>query len=384
MGQKFSTPKCLIAAAAALLVLAATPVPAADVEVKSGVPERYTVQKGDTLWGIAGRFLKDPWRWPEIWRMNREQIRNPHLIYPGDVVVLDKLDGQWRLSVDRPTTRLSPAVRVLPLDSEAIPSIPPGDIEPYLSRPLITGAEGLDGSAEIVAGRDARVVRGNGDVVYVIGMDPKAGDLWHIYREGRVFRGDDGDEFLGIEQRFLGTAKVERFAQVSTARISAAREEIHVGDRLVPAPREQVINYVPHAPVRPIEGRIVAMHNDAAEAGRGWIVTINRGAADGLDVGAVLAVYRTVSPIADPRPSYEPPILDRMREQTLFLPTKRPDLAGRAQRAGVRISRVRPPVLRDRRQFDRSDSRRRLRPQSVADAERRHTRSAAPSPGGAQ
>jgi hypothetical protein len=267
--------------------------------------------------------------------MNRDQIRNPHLIYPGDVVVLDRLDGQWRLSVDRPTTRLSPTVRVSPLDAEAIWSIPPGDIEPYLSRPLITGPWGLEGSAEIVAGRDGRVVRGSGDVVYIIGMDPKAGDLWHIYREGRTFRGDDGDEFLGTEQRFLGSAKVERFAPVSTARITAAREEILVGDRLIPAPREQVINYVPHAPARPVDGRIVAMTDDAAEAGRGWIVTINRGAADGLDVGSVLAIYRAVPMIPDPRPSNEPPLLDTTKEQTVFLEQRRPDLAVPDERSGL-------------------------------------------------
>jgi hypothetical protein len=309
MRQQFSTARTLAFAATAALALAAAAVGAADVEVKPAAPERYTVQKGDTLWGIAGRFLKDPWRWPDVWRMNREQIRNPHLIYPGDVVVLDKRDGQWRLSVENPTTRLSPAVRVAPLEADAIPSIPPGDIEPYLSRPLITGPEGLVGSAEVVGGKDARVVRGSGDPVYVVGMDSKAGDLWHIYREGRRYtaqivgpEGRENEELLGVEQRYLGTAKVERFAPVSTVRIQTAREEIHAGDRMVPAPREQLINYVPHAPARPVSGRIIATNNDAAEAGRGWIVTLDRGAADGLDVGSVLAIYRQVPPIvgADP------------------------------------------------------------------------------------
>lgn len=303
MRQQFSTPKRLLAAAAALLVLAAVPGRAADVQVQPAAPERYTVQKGDTLWGIAGKFLKDPWRWPDIWRMNRDAIRNPHLIYPGDVVVLDKSDGQWRLTLDRPATRLSPAVRVLPLESDAIPSIPPGDIEPYLTRPLITGPDGLVGAAEVVGGPDTRVVRGNGDVVYIAGMDSRAGDLWHIYRQGRQYMGGaDGSEILGVEQRFLGTARVERFAPVSTARIAAAREEIQVGDRLVPAPRETLINYVPHAPVRPVSGRIIALNNDAAEAGRGWIVTVDKGAADGLDVGSVLAIYRVVPPIEGARP----------------------------------------------------------------------------------
>jgi hypothetical protein len=166
--------------------------------------------------------------------MNREQIRNPHLIYPGDVIVLDRApDGQMRLSLERPTTRLSPSVRVTPLDAEAIPSIPAGDIEPYLTRPLITGPEGLVGAAEIISGRDDRYSRGDGDVAYVVGIDPRAGDLWSIYRTGREFRSIDGDELLGVEQRYLGSAKVERFADVSTIRIATANEEILVGDRLV-------------------------------------------------------------------------------------------------------------------------------------------------------
>jgi hypothetical protein len=308
MRQQFSTAKRLLAAMAALLFLAAAPGRAADVEVKPTAPERYTVQKGDTLWGIAAKFLKDPWRWPDIWRMNREQIRNPHLIFPGDVVVLDRSDGQWRLSLDRPATRLSPSVRVQPLEAEAIPSIPPGDIEPYLTRPLITGPEGLVGAAEVVGGPDTRVVRGNGDVVYVAGMDSKAGDLWHIYRQGKQYMGGvEGKEILGVEQRFLGTAKVERFAPVSSARIATAREEIQVGDRLVPAPREVLVNYVPHAPVRPVGGRILALNTDAAEAGRGWIVTIDKGVADGLDVGSVLAIHRTAPPLAVARPDLVAP-----------------------------------------------------------------------------
>ena len=175
-----------------------------------------------------------------------------------------------------------------------------------------------------MAGRDARAVRGEGDIVYVVGMDPAAGDQWNIYRRGRTFMSADGKEVLGVEQRFLGTAKVERFAEpstvrlpndatqenVSTVRITNANEEILDGDRLIPAPRGVLMSYAPHAPTRPIQAEIIATDRDAIEAGRGWVVTLDKGAADGLDVGTVLAIYRVIPPMPDPRiverPLYAP------------------------------------------------------------------------------
>ena len=319
MRQKFSIANFILAAAVALATMGTLTARAADVELRDQAPSRYTVQKGDTLWGISGKFLKDPWRWPDIWRMNREQIRNPHLIYPGDVVVLDKLDGQWRLSLDRPATRLSPTVRSTPLDTEAIPSIPAGEIEPYLTRPLVTGPEGLDAAAQIIASRDARAVRGEGDLIYVVGLDPKAGDQWYLYRRGRDLMSADDSELLGVEQRYLGSAKVERFAEVSTVRITAAKEEIVDGDRLIPAPRGQLMSYAPHAPTRPVQGQIIATDRDAIEAGRGWVVTLDKGSSDGVEVGTVLAIYRVVAPIPDPRPVIRPPYEPRVFEPERWL-----------------------------------------------------------------
>jgi len=306
-------------------LLSASAVRGQDLQLQDNPPDRYTVQKGDTLWSISGKFLKQPWRWPEIWRMNRDQIRNPHLIYPGDVVALDKINGEWRLSLLRGETgrsgprgdvRLSPSIRVDSLDAEAIPSIPPGDLAPFLSLPIVNDTDGMPGAAKIIAARDNRVVRGVGDFVYAINVDPNAGTQWYIYRPGKILHSFDSNETLGYEMRYLGTARVDRFGEVSRMEITTAREEILFNDLLLPAPREELVNYVPHAPERIVDGRIIALGSNSAEAGRGAIITVDRGARDGIEVGHVLAIYHPTPVIADPRPYEGQDILTKFFEQT--------------------------------------------------------------------
>ena len=314
-------------------LLSASPARAEELQLQDNPPDRYTVQKGDTLWGISGKFLKQPWRWPEIWRMNRDQIKNPHLIYPGDVVALDKVNGEWRLSLARGTqhdsgprgdVRLSPSIRVERLDDQAIPSIPPADIAPFLSLPLVTDVDGIPGAGKIIAARDSHVVRGVGDFVYAVNVDEKSGTQWYIYRPGKILHSFDSNETLGYEMRFLGTARVDRFGEVARMEITASREEILFNDLLLPAPPEELVNYVPHAPDKVIDARIIALGSNSAEGGRGSIVTLDRGTRDGIEVGHILAIYHPSPVIADPRTYDGPDVLARFMDQTkaIVAPTR--------------------------------------------------------------
>lgn len=329
MNQKSSTVRLFLAACIAALAWSPFMVNAADeVQVQDNAPQRYTVQKGDTLWGIARKFLKQPWRWPEVWRMNLDQIRNPHLIYPGEVVVLDRSGGQLRMSLEgtraeRPTVRLSPRVRSAPLDEAAIPSIPSQDIEPFLTKPLIVARDGLQGAAKIVAGREDRAVRGTGDIIYVLGIDPAAGSAWTIYRMGPPLRQWGGPEILGYEARYLGTATVDRFGETSTLRVTSSREEILVGDSLLPAPKETLVSYAPHAPDQALNGRIIALADGAKEAGRGSVITMDVGALQGVEIGHVVAIYHPAPIVKDPRLQYSDILSTVLDKTTVLAPPDR-------------------------------------------------------------
>lgn len=263
-----------------------------DVQLQPDHPERYVVVKGDTLWGISSRFLKDPWKWPEVWEMNREQIKNPHLIYPGDVVVLDMSSGNPRLSLLRETVTLEPGVIVEPLEKEPVPSISPNIIEPFLSRPLIIERDALEGAPTIIAGPDNRVALSVGTRIYIDEIEEGTDRLWHIYRPNRALVDPETEELLGIEALYLGDAKVSRFGEPATATVTRAKEEIFVQDKLVAAPDTIQTSFIPHAPDRDIEGRIMSIYGGVAEAGAKTIVSINKGALDGLEQGHVLSINR--------------------------------------------------------------------------------------------
>jgi len=297
------------------LILLMTPLVsglAADAgDLKEDAPDRYIVVPGDTLWSISGRFLKDVWKWPEVWRMNQEQVRNPHRIYPGDVIVLDRSGGapQLRLLRDgaadpgaaaaaaagRDTVKLSPRTRAQPLADKALPAIPPSAIEPFLSRPLVVGQHELDSAPVIMATEENRVVIGAGNIAYADNL--KRGDqLWQVFRRSDALVDPDTGETLGYLAIYLGEARLRKFGDPSTIEITKSPQEIYVGDRLLPSSKQvPTFSYVPRAPWRPVRGRIMTTYGNLGETGPLGIVALSKGSQDGLEVGHVLAIYRSQS-----------------------------------------------------------------------------------------
>jgi hypothetical protein len=301
---------------------------AASVELQSNMPDRYVVVPGDTLWGLASRFLKDPWRWPEIWGLNEEEIKNPHKIYPGDLIVLERTPDGNRLRLIKGEIveeRLSPLVQVEKTEAEAIPSIPVAAIEPFLSQPLVIEKNGLENAPSVLGASDYRVALSKGDLVYAKDMPKDKGLLWQIFRPGKTLTDPEHDtsstmwsdlaeylvlsdrnndvylfdewgrsgEILGYEATYLGDAKVEKFDDISSISIVRSVQEIYKGDRLVLAPPPMFTNYAPHAPDREIEGRIISVYGGVTEIGKNSIVVLSKGTHDGLEVGNVLAIYKT-------------------------------------------------------------------------------------------
>jgi len=298
------------------LILLMTPlvsVLAADAgDLKEDAPDRYIVVPGDTLWGISGRFLKDAWKWPEVWRMNQEQVRNPHRIYPGDVIVLDRSGDtpQLRLLRDgagdpgaaaaaaaaaaagRDTVKLSPKTRAQPLADKAVPAIPPSAIEPFLSRPLVVGQHELDSAPVIMATEENRVAIGAGSIAYAENL--KRGDqAWQVFRRSDALVDPDTGETLGYLAIYLGEARLRKFGDPSTIEITKSPQEIYVGDRLLPSAKEvPSFSYVPRAPWKPVRGRIMWTYLNLGETGPLGIVALSKGSKDGLEVGHVLAISR--------------------------------------------------------------------------------------------
>jgi hypothetical protein len=258
-----------------------------------GAPKDYVVKRGDTLWGIANLFLKDPWLWPEIWYVN-PKIENPHRIYPGDMIHLAlSSDGRTVLQVVRgvnlPGSKLEPLLRSQPLES-AIPTIPYNVIAAFLERPGVLSKDEVHHAPYVLALRGEHDIAGAGDEVYVKKLDAQTavGARYAVMHVDQELRDPDGHRNLGYLTIYTGTAQLLRPGQIAKATLTDSHRETLQGDVLISEDAMPTSDFSPHPPARPVQGAIIAVVAGADVAGQFDVVAINRGSDDGLERGNVL------------------------------------------------------------------------------------------------
>jgi hypothetical protein len=311
----------------------ADPVCADTVALTPDHPDRYVVQKGDTLWDISKRFLKDPWRWASVWTIN-EQVKNPHLIYPGDIILLTYVDGKPQLSVAReeqpvpapdgaealpvmPTTAIEEPAGETPTGMKvvklrprahaesinaAIPTISPEAIVPFLTEPLVAERSELERAGYVTIGLDDRRALGDGSQFYARGLKKNSSvEYYQVFRQGNRLKHPDTGETLAYEIQYLGDARVLESGDPAKLVVTRVKQEILPTDRLLEAPEKVALPYYfPRAPEKNVNGRILAAVNGLREFGPTTIVVISLGKREGMEEGHVLRILRHVGLSKDP------------------------------------------------------------------------------------
>lgn len=297
-------------------------------ELAPNAPDTYVVKRGDTLWGISGMYLKRPWRWPELWGMNLKAIPNPHLIFPGQTLYLEKDGAYARLRTNRSsepeTVRVSPRTRSESLADSALPTLKPHLIEPFLVEPLVVDAQVLEHAPRVIATTEERVLMASGDRVYVRGdaaspMLAEAGEprYYRVFRDAVALKDPVSGAVLGYEAQYLGKAELvrgEAFEEVpngkggysaeyvpATVTLSATKEEVRAGDRLLPAPARAFANYIPRAPELDVDASVVSIYGSSSVtyAAQNQVVAINKGSEDGIEAGYVLSLLTKGARVKD-------------------------------------------------------------------------------------
>ena len=295
---------CMRKTLLALLLLASAGAAQGQVQLRDGFPQQYTVVSGDTLWDISGKYLREPWQWPQLWRAN-PQIENPNLIYPGDTLTFSYVNGQPRLTLNRGesrgTIKLSPRIRTSPV-AEAIPSIPLKSINSFLlSNRIVDKAEDFDKAPYIVAGDAERVLSGTGDRIFARGHFDPDQPVYGIFRQGKIYTDPQTKEFLGINADDIGGGEiVATEGDVATLALQRTTQEVRLGDRLFSG-EERSINstFMPSAPTSNINGVIIDVPRGVTQIGAMDVVTLNKGKRDGLAKGNVLVVMKTGETVRD-------------------------------------------------------------------------------------
>ena len=296
----------ILTAALGLSAALMGPCRADEVRLQDNAPDRHVVVKGDTLWDISETFLKDPWLWPEVWQLNKEEIKNPHLIYPGDVVVLTIENGKPRLSLEpgaRDVVKLSPQVRGEPIviKEAGIPSISARAVQGMLSKGGVGDPSDLENAPRILGSSDARVMFGTGDTVYA---SKGNGDIvdWRVVRLGQALKSPDNPkEILAYEMLYLGNARTVQPGDPQMVKILVSEQEILERDRLVPSWKGELPQFVPHAPDKPLQAKVVAALGGTVLAGTYMTLVLDKGSRDGMEEGHVLALFKAGRSVADPK-----------------------------------------------------------------------------------
>ena len=309
------------------------PRPAPEVRVAERAPRTYVVRRGDTLWDISGQFLRDPWLWAEVWHINPE-LENPHLIYPGDVLVLGydegrpvvrrvdeddirdpevieeirraeervREDDRFVDDPDQPVVRMQPRIRTEPIEA-AVPTIPLSAIRSFLDETRVVDQEDLDGAAYVLRSvSDTRLLSAAGERIYVRGLDDNGERRFHVVRPGAQFRDPETGERLGREARFIGEVRVQEFGDPAIAQLQRVAQEVRRGDLLLPIPLDELReNFMPQPPEQDVSGRIISVFDSIGHIGQYQVVMLNLGSRDGMDVGHVLTIMQDGGTFHDER-----------------------------------------------------------------------------------
>lgn len=285
-------------------MLFSTSILADTLKINPNHPDQYTVVQGDTLWDISGKFLEHPWQWPELWR-NNPHIRNPHLIYPGDTLYFSYVNGEPSLSLTPPgysdaaEPNLTPHIRVSEI-KEAIPMIPSDAIAQFLSSPKVVSADEIANAPYVLEVADEHLIAGAGDRLYVRSIEHPEGLFYTVFREGQPYISPETKEILGYEAQYVADTILEAPGDPATLRIMKSDGEVRRGDRLIlSAKSELALNYFPRPPQQPIRGNILRVMGGVTQIGQHNIIVIDKGTADGLEVGHTLNVYRTGKTVID-------------------------------------------------------------------------------------
>ena len=277
--------------------------PVKQVRVKAEHPRQYTVKKGDTLWGISSLFLQDPWYWPEIWSKN-QQVKNPHLIYPGDVLTLIYVNGQPQIQLNTAqqkevkikkdgtrVTKLSPAIRTSALDA-SIPTIPSDAIQQFLTKPRVVTKKQLEDAPRVIGSEDSHLVMGTGNRIYIRGELDKDRVRYSIFNPGKALRDPDSNEILGYEAKYAGEVRIVKYGDPASGDLTFTEREILIGDRLLIEDKSKIDNqFFPRVPSKDTKAQIISLYEALSGVAQFQIVVINKGEVDGMEVGYLLATF---------------------------------------------------------------------------------------------